>query len=133
MTTNKNDKRTIVVLHGDETGEELLQEALRVLDPAVLGVDLNLQHYDLSLERRRATKNQVVEEAAEAILAAGFGLKAATITPEGVEDVGSPNLILRERLGAHVIVRTGRRIPGVTPLRRLPGPVTFVRNAGGEM
>ena len=71
MTTDENDKRTIVVLHGDETGEELLQEALRVLDPAVLGVDLTLQHYDLSLERRRATKNQVVEEAAEAILAAG--------------------------------------------------------------
>ena len=136
MASAKNERglgNTIVVLHGDETGEELLQEALRVLDPAVLGVDLNLQHYDLSLERRRATKNQVVEEAAEAILAAGFGLKAATITPEGVEDVGSPNLILRERLGAHVIVRTGRRIPGVRPLGSMHGPVTVVRMAVGEV
>lgn len=136
MASTKNERglgNTIVVLHGDETGEELLQEALRVLDPPVLGVDVSLQHYDLSLERRRATKNQVVEEAAEAILAAGFGLKAATITPEGVEDVGSPNLILRERLGAHVIVRTGRRIPGVRPLGGVLGPVTVVRMAVGEV
>src|SRR5262249_17274035 len=134
MASTKNERglgNTVVVLHGDETGEELLQEALRVLDPALIGVDLSLQHYDLSLERRRATNNQVVEEAAEAILAAGFGLKAATITPEGVEDVGSPNLILRERLGAHVIVRTGRRIPGVRPLGGVNGPVTLVRMAVG--
>ena len=101
--------------------------------PALLGVDLNFQHYDLSLERRRATNNQVVEEAAEAILATWFGLKAATITPEGVEDVGSPNLLLRERLGAHVIVRTGRRIPGVTPLGGVHGPITVVRMAVGEV
>ena len=42
----------------------------------------------------------------------GLGLKAATITPEGADDVGSPNRILREAIDGKVILRTGRRIPG---------------------
>src|SRR5580765_7019587 len=106
---------TIVVLEGDETGQELLEEALRVLTRDVIGVELEFPWFDLSLENRRATKNAVVYEAAAAIRDAGLGLKAATITPEGPDDVGSPNLILREEIGGKVIVRTGRRIPGVIP------------------
>ena len=43
----------IVVCDGDETGQELLDEALRVLDPDVLGFDLELIRFDLSLENRR--------------------------------------------------------------------------------
>ena len=43
---------------------------------------------------------------------AGLGLKAATITPEGADDVGSPNRILREEVDGKVIIRTGRRLPG---------------------
>ena len=108
------NSRTIVVLEGDETGQELLEEALRVLDPAVVGIPLELEHFDLSLESRRRTGNQIVHDAARAITRSGLGLKAATITPEGAGDVGSPNRILREEIGGHVIVRTGRRIPGVT-------------------
>jgi isocitrate/isopropylmalate dehydrogenase len=69
--------RTVVVLHGDQTGEELLQEALRVLAPAVIGLDLNFQHFDLSLANRRVTKNEVVKEAAAAMNRAGLGIKAA--------------------------------------------------------
>ena len=102
--------KTIVVLEGDQTGQELLEEALRVLDPGVTGVEVSLQRFDLSLEQRRATKNAVVRDAADAMLAAGLGLKAATITPEIKGDVGSPNAILRERVDGTVIVRTGRRI-----------------------
>lgn len=124
--------KTIVVLHGDETGEELLQEALRVLDPAVIAVALTFQHFDLSLESRRATKNRVVEEAADAMRVAGFGLKAPTITPEVLGDVGSPNAILRERVGGTVIVRTGRRIPGVRLLGGANGPIAVIRMAVGE-
>ena len=41
---------TIAVLEGDETGQELLDEALRVLDPEVVGFDLAFDRYDLSLE-----------------------------------------------------------------------------------
>ena len=103
------DPRTIVVLEGDETGQELLEEGLRPLQPDV--IELEFPRFDLSLENRRATKNQVVHEAARAIREHGLGLKAATITPEGRDDVGSPNRILREEIGGQVIVRTGRRIP----------------------
>src|SRR4030095_11343798 len=103
---------TIVVLEGDETGQELLEEALRVLAADVIGTELQLARFDLSLANRRATQNRVVHEAAAAMREAGLGLKAATITPEGRGDVGSPNRIVREGVGGKVIVRTGRRIPG---------------------
>ncbi|MGH3109830.1 MAG: isocitrate/isopropylmalate family dehydrogenase, partial [Gaiellaceae bacterium] len=102
---------TIVVLEGDQTGQELLAEALRVLAPDVIQVELAFPRFDLSLENRRTTSNRVVQEAAAAVREHGFGLKAATITPEQPGDVGSPNRILREEIGGKVIVRTGRRIP----------------------
>ena len=54
---------TIVVLKGDQTGQELLDEALRVIDPSVIGFPVTFETYDLSLENRRATKNKVVHEA----------------------------------------------------------------------
>jgi isocitrate dehydrogenase (NAD+) len=123
---------TIVVLEGDETGQELLEEALRVLDPDVIGLELDLPRYDLSLESRRRTDNAVVYEAAKAIKEHGLGLKAATITPEGKGDVGSPNRILREEIGGRVIVRTGRRIPGVVPLGGVHAPISVVRMAVGD-
>ena len=120
---------TIVVLEGDETGQELLEQALRVLEPETLGLDLALRRYDLSLENRRATSNEVVIEAAEAMRAAGLGLKAATITPEGKDDVGSPNRIVRERVDGKVIVRTGRRLPGVASIAGVHAPIAVVRMA----
>src|SRR5215210_3416725 len=93
------DAKTIVVLEGDETGQELLEEALRVLAPDVTGLELEFPRHDLSLESRRASGNEVVHRAAGAIRDHGLGLKAATITPEGRDDVGSPNRILREEIG----------------------------------
>jgi isocitrate dehydrogenase (NAD+) len=123
------DRKTIVVMEGDQTGQELLEESLRVLDPSVTGLDLEFQRYDLSLENRRATGNQVVHEAAAAMKKAGFGIKAATVTPEGLDDVGSPNAILREEINGTVIVRTGRRIPGVNPLPGIHAPISVVRMA----
>src|SRR4051794_27286284 len=124
--------KTIVVLEGDETGQELLEESLRVLAPDVIGVDLDLPRFDLSLESRRATGNQVVHDAAAAIREAGLGLKAATVTPETADDVGSPNRILREEIGGRVIVRTGRRIPGVVPFGGVHAPISVVRMAVGD-
>jgi isocitrate dehydrogenase (NAD+) len=124
--------QTIVVLDGDETGQELLEEALRVLAPDVTGLELEFPRFDLSLESRRATQNGVVHEAAAAIREAGLGLKAATITPEHRDDVGSPNRILREEIGGKVIVRTGRRIPGVVPLGGVHAPISIVRMAVGD-
>src|SRR5437868_10114721 len=126
------DAKRIVVLEGDETGQELLEQALRVLSPDVIGLELELPRFDLSLESRRATGNQVVHEAAAAIREHGLGLKAATITPEGRDDVGSPNRILREEIGGRVIVRTGRRIPGVVPFGGVHAPISIVRMAVGD-
>jgi isocitrate dehydrogenase (NAD+) len=125
-----SDPLTIVVLEGDETGQELLEEALRVLDPKLLDLPLELERFDLSLENRRATRNSVVVDAAAAMKRSGFGLKAATITPEGRDDVGSPNRIVREAVGGKVIVRTGRRIPGVVgPVSGVHHPISVVRMA----
>jgi isocitrate/isopropylmalate dehydrogenase len=126
------DGRSIVVLEGDQTGQELLEESLRVLMPNVIGIELTFQRFDLSLESRRQTSNHIVHDAARAIAEHGLGLKAATITPEGADDVGSPNRILREEIGGHVIVRTGRRIPGVMPIGGVHSPISVVRMAVGD-
>ena len=122
----------IIVLEGDETGQELLDQSLRVLDPNVTKLDLEFEHYDLSLDNRRATGNDVVHAAAAAMREAGYGIKAATITPEGRDDVGSPNRILREEINGKVIIRTGRRIPGVTPIAGVHYPISVVRMAVGD-
>jgi isocitrate dehydrogenase (NAD+) len=119
----------IVVLEGDQTGQELLDEALRVIAPEVIGLEVQLERFDLSLENRRRTKNEVCTEAAKVMAEAGFGIKAATITPEGVDDVGSPNRLIREAIDGKVIVRTGRRIPGVSPVAGIHHPISVVRMA----
>jgi isocitrate dehydrogenase (NAD+) len=124
------DTLKIIVLEGDETGQELLEQAVRVLDGDLLGISLELERFDLSLEKRRETGNEIVHEAARAMREAGYGLKAATITPEGRDDVGSPNRILREEVDGKVIVRTGRRIPGVVgPVSGVYHPISVVRMA----
>lgn len=124
--------KTVVVMQGDQTGQELLEEALRVLEPNVIGFEINFLVFDLSLENRRRTNNEVVYEAARAMKKAGFGLKAATITPEAKGDVGSPNAILRKEIDGKVIVRTGRRLPGVTPVAGIHSPISVVRMAVGD-
>lgn len=123
--------RTIVVLEGDQTGQELLEETLRLLQPNIIRFDLDFLRFDLSLANRRATQNQVVYDAARAMRQYKVSLKAATITPEN-GDVGSPNSILREEMNAHVILRTGRRIPGVRPIGGVYAPISVVRMAQGD-
>ena len=123
----------IIVLEGDETGQELLEQALRVLDPGVTRVEVELEHYDLSLENRRTHRaTRSCRPPPQAHGEARFGLKAATITPEGADDVGSPNRILREAIDGKVIIRTGRRIPGVTPVAGVHYPIAVVRMAVGD-
>src|SRR5262249_33372757 len=109
-----SDTLRIIVLEGDQNGQKLVEQSGRGLDPDATKVDVELENFDLSLDNRRKTDNEVVTEAARAMASAGYGLKAATVTPEGADDVGSPNRILREQIDGKVIIRTGRRIPGVT-------------------
>jgi len=123
------DSQTIVIMQGDQTGQELLEEALRVLTPPILPPKIHFKTFDLSLENRRKTKNQVVLDAAEAVRTHGLGLKAATITPGDPDDVGSPNAILREKINAQVILRVGRRIPPVRPIAGVHAPIAVVRMA----
>jgi len=123
------DRIRVVVLDGDETGQELLEQAVRVLEPSLLELDVELKRFDLSLENRRATANEVVTDAAAAMRECGLGLKAATITPEGADDVGSPNRILREAVDGKIIVRTGRRLPGIPPIAGVHHPISVVRMA----
>jgi isocitrate dehydrogenase (NAD+) len=125
-------KKTVVVMQGDQTGQELLDEALRVLQPDVIGFEIDFETYDLSLENRKKTNNEVVHEAARAMKRSGFGLKAATITPEEKGSVGSPNAILRREIDGKVIVRTGRRIPGIRPVAGAYAPISVVRMAVGD-
>lgn len=121
--------RKIAILEGDQTGQELLDETLRLLQPDVIQYELEFDHYDLSLENRRKTNNKVVYDAADAIRKHKIGLKAATITPEDPDDVGSPNALLRDAMSAEIILRTGRRIPGVRPVGGFHAPVSVVRMA----
>ena len=60
---------------------------------------------------------------------AGLGLKAATITPEGKRRRRLPERILREEIDGKVIVRTGRRLPGVAPIAGVHYPISVVRMA----
>ena len=91
-----------------------------MLDPEVLGLPVELERFDLSLENRRATDNEVCTEAAARMRETGLGLKAATITPEGADDVGSPNRLIREGIDGTVIVRTGPADSRGLPDRRHP-------------
>lgn len=122
----------IVVCQGDETGQELLDVALGVLAPDVIGLDITFETFDLSLANRRSTDNRVVFEAAEAMRFIGLGIKAATVTPPVAGDVGSPNRILREGVEGSVILRTGRRIPGVPPVAPVSAPICVARMAVGD-
>ncbi len=127
-TPQKNNAARIVVMHGDQTGEELLQQALRVAQEDVLGIKFEFEDFDLSLMNRERTKNKVVHEAGAAMLKSGFGLKAATITPE-TGGLGSPNALLRDDIHAQVILRTGRRIPNVLPMGGVHAPIAVARMA----
>jgi len=121
--------RTVVVLKGDQTGQELLVEALRVIHPSITHVELDFVTFDLSLDARRASQNKIVHEAAAALNQYGLGIKAATITPEAAGDVGSPNAIIRDEIHGEVILRTGRRIPSVRPLGGVHAPIAVIRMA----
>ena len=123
---------TIVVLEGDETGQELLEEALRVLDPDVIGLDARFAALRPLARARAARPTTGRATRLPPDPRDGLGLKAATVTPEGAGDVGSPNRILREEIGGRVIVRTGRRIPGVVPLGGVHAPISVVRMAVGD-
>ncbi|MBT5860913.1 MAG: NADP-dependent isocitrate dehydrogenase, partial [Alphaproteobacteria bacterium] len=103
-------------------------------------LDLTLEYYDLGMESRDATDDQITVEAAEAIQRAGVGVKCATITPDEarVEEFGlkrmyrSPNGTIRNILGGTVFrepivcKNVPRLVPGWTD------PIIIGRHAFGD-
>ncbi|MCA1655810.1 MAG: NADP-dependent isocitrate dehydrogenase, partial [Pseudonocardiaceae bacterium] len=103
-------------------------------------LDINLEYYDLSIENRDATDDQVTVDAAHAIARHGVGVKCATITPDEarVEEFGlkkmwlSPNGTIRNILGGVifrepiVISNIPRLVPGWTK------PIIIGRHAFGD-
>jgi isocitrate dehydrogenase len=103
-------------------------------------VDVDLRYFDLGIENRDATDDQVTVDAAEAIKRIGVGVKCATITPDEarVEEFGlhrmyrSPNGTIRNILGG-VIFREPIIISNIP--RLVPGwtkPIVIGRHAHGD-
>src|ERR1700710_2147481 len=128
---------TVVELDGDEMTRIIWQSIKDTLIHPYL--DINLEYYDLGIEHRDATNDQVTIDAALAIQKHGVGVKCATITPDEarVEEFGlkkmwkSPNGTIRNILGGTifrepiVIKNVPRLIPGWTH------PIVVGRHAFG--
>ena len=129
---------TVVELDGDEMTRIIWQF---IKDQLILPyLDVNLEYYDLGIEHRDATDDQMTVDAAEAIKRHGVGVKCATITPDEarVEEFGlkrmyrSPNGTIRNILGG-VIFREPIIMENVP--RLVPGwtkPIVVGRHAFGD-
>jgi isocitrate dehydrogenase len=129
---------TVVELDGDEMTRIIWQFIKDKLIHPYL--DINLDYYDLGVEHRDATDDQVTVDAANAIAKHGVGVKCATITPDEarVEEFGlkkmwrSPNGTIRNILGGVifrepiVISNIPRLVPGWTK------PIIIGRHAHGD-
>jgi isocitrate dehydrogenase len=131
-------KNPIVELDGDEMTRIIWQF---IKDQLILPyLDVELEYYDLSIESRDATDDQITVDAANAIKKHGVGVKCATITPDEarVEEFGlkemyrSPNGTIRNILGGVifrepiVISNIPRLVPGWTK------PIIIGRHAFGD-
>ncbi|HWM33143.1 MAG TPA: NADP-dependent isocitrate dehydrogenase [Pseudolysinimonas sp.] len=129
---------TVVELDGDEMTRIIWQFIKdRLIHPYL---DITLDYYDLGIEHRDATDDQVTIDAAHAIQKHGVGVKCATITPDEarVEEFGlkkmwkSPNGTIRNILGG-VIFREPIIISNIP--RLVPGwnkPIIVGRHAFGD-
>jgi isocitrate dehydrogenase len=131
-------KNPVVELDGDEMTRIIWSFIKEQLILPYL--DVELKYYDLGIENRDATGDQVTVEAAEAIKRYGVGVKCATITPDEarVREFGlkemyrSPNGTVRNILGGVifrepiVISNIPRLVPGWTK------PIVIGRHAFGD-
>jgi isocitrate dehydrogenase len=129
---------TVVELDGDEMTRIIWQF---IKDALILPyLDVNLEYYDLGMENRDATDDQVTIDSAHAIQKHGVGIKCATITPDEarVEEFGlkkmwkSPNGTVRNILGG-VIFREPiiiSNVPRLVP--HWTKPIVIGRHAFGD-
>ena len=129
---------TVVELDGDEMTRIIWQSIKDSLIHPYL--DVNLEYYDLSIQKRDETDDQITVDAAHAIQKHGVGVKCATITPDEarVEEFGlkkmwkSPNGTIRNILGG-VVFREPIIISNIP--RLVPGwnkPIVIGRHAFGD-
>jgi len=131
-------KNPVVELDGDEMTRIIWQLIKDKLIHPYL--DLKLEYYDLGMESRDATNDQITIDAAEAIKKYGVGVKCATITPDEqrVEEFGlkqmwrSPNGTIRNIIGGTIFREpivchnVPRLVPGWTD------PIVIGRHAFGD-
>ncbi|MCX6437145.1 MAG: NADP-dependent isocitrate dehydrogenase [Actinobacteria bacterium] len=129
---------TVVELDGDEMTRIIWHF---IKDSLILPyLDVNLEYYDLGMENRDATNDQVTIDSAHAIQKHGVGVKCATITPDEarVEEFGlkkmwkSPNGTVRNILGG-VIFREPiiiKNVPRLVP--HWTKPIVIGRHAFGD-
>ena len=129
---------TVVELDGDEMTRIIWQAIKDTLIRPYL--DVNLEYYDLAIQKRDETDDQITIDAAHAIQKHGVGVKCATITPDEarVEEFGlkkmwkSPNGTIRNILGG-TIFREPIIISNIP--RLVPGwnkPIIIGRHAFGD-
>ncbi len=129
---------TVVELDGDEMTRIIWSFIKEKLILPYL--DVNLEYYDLGIEHRDATNDQVTVDSANAIKKHGVGIKCATITPDEarVEEFGlkkmwkSPNGTIRNILGG-VIFREPiimKNVPRLVP--NWTKPIVIGRHAFGD-
>ena len=124
-------------------GDEMTRIIWRMIKDELLlpFVDLKTEYYDLGLENREATGDQVTVDAARATKRLGVGVKCATITPNAarVEEYGltqmwkSPNGTIRALLDGTVF-RAPIMVRGIEPyVRTWKHPITLARHAYGDV
>ena len=132
-------KNPIAELDGDEMTRIVWKQIKEEL--LLPFVELETEYYDLGLENRERTGDQVTIEAAEAIKRLGVGVKCATITPNAqrMEEYGlsklwkSPNGTIRSMLDGTVF-RKPIIAPGIAPLvSSWRKPITIARHAFGDI
>ncbi|MBR5761276.1 MAG: NADP-dependent isocitrate dehydrogenase [Lachnospiraceae bacterium] len=129
----------IVEMDGDEMTRILWK---MIKDELILPyVDLKTEYYDLGLEHRNETNDQVTKDSAEATLKYGVAVKCATITPNAArvkeynlsEMWKSPNGTIRAILDGTVF-RAPIIVKGINPcVRNWKKPITLARHAYGDV
>ena len=124
-------------------GDEMTRILWRMIKELLIAphVELKTEYYDLGLQAREATQDQVTAEAARATLRLGVAVKCATITPNAqrVEEYNlsqmwkSPNGTIRAMLDGTVF-RAPILVRGITPsVRGWRKPITVARHAYGDV
>lgn len=124
-------------------GDEMTRILWKMIKEELLNpfIELNTEYYDLGLENRNATDDQVTNQSAEATKKYGVAVKCATITPNAArmteynlkEMWKSPNGTIRAILDGTVF-RAPIIVKGIEPcVRNWKKPITIARHAYGDV